>query len=249
MKLPTIFAALVISFCPLAATDLPAGLDPVHDDIIVYRSTESQRGLRYREGGAQPGFKTKGSDKRRSYIVLNMTTGDYREISYFTYDFGRMDGRRVLEKRYRYDRSDMTPASLFESDPEEKKNYLVLSLVGTGGDFNYDYDSNPGGVNISTDIETLDGRVKTQKIRTEAGVVECLAPSKIKGKTALEYENTPNDSGLRARGSFSGKRSLKFDKRLTRDALDAAAHSLEDAVLIVAAFLESKGYEDEATSG
>ena len=217
------------------------------DEIVIFRATESSRNTHYfqAEGEGEtymPGGRSKSGERQTSYVILNLTTGEYREIIYLTYFYRDGEGRRVRVRGYFADDSDHSVPALFETGPQDRRNYLVLSLGGTGDGNNFSFFDHTG---IRTEIsgETLEGRVRLQRIRTELGIVECLAPSLISGKTNYEEHRVFAD-GRTYRNAEQGRKSLRIDKRRIRDAKDAGADSLATFTDAVIAYLQSRGYEE-----
>ena len=95
--------------------------------------------------------------------------------------------------------------------------------------------------------ETLEGLMKVQRIRTDAGVVECIAPSTVRGNTGEESHNIADEPGgdEQSRGVEAGRKTLRIDKRRIAEAKNAGADSLETFQAAVTDYLESKGYEGQ----
>ena len=221
-------------------------------DIVIFRKTESTKYLSYHNayeafgamGGVTevPGGRSKYSLKRRSYIVMNTKTGEYREVRYYTYRERNVITNRLQTIRsFDYDFADRALKDLFETGAEERRNYLVLSFQGTGMGDNYTADST-GDPYYRTAIETLAGIIKLQKFKTHAGVVECFSPSRLSGSHGIEQREEFQNGTEKDRSYGTGKVSLVLDKKRTRTLLEAERVNLAGGVNFVIEFLNSKGY-------
>jgi len=259
--------------CLSLAIVAAAALSPVtsfaqSDEIAIYKSTSSEKCVEYFQGGeyeyydmeldeivteSYEGGSSKYSYKTTSYIVFAKFLGLYREVNYYSYSYRNEEGKKVKVKEYFAstgfidDYDGYTPASLFETDPTSKRNYLVASLNGTGMDFNHFADMDfpdPGDTSYGVNGETITGQIKTQKIKHATGTVECEVPSKLSGKLFSETENYSDAQDQISRYYCDGKITLKLDKARTREYIDAGGLSLADGVDAVIEYLESKGYVD-----
>ena len=125
----------LLSFC-LAAVTLAfshppsacAGA-PTSDDIIIFRAIYVERSIHwYQPEGDEPIGKNRDSYRERGYLILNLATGEYRTVNYRTDT--ELDGKRVRVRVKRYEESDgdeQMPA-IFQTGPDHRRNYLILSL-------------------------------------------------------------------------------------------------------------------------
>ena len=245
-KLSPSFALFV---CTLAAAISIVSLSnaragaPLNDDIIIFRSTQSDRSTNwFQTEGDTPIGKTRRSYRERGYLILNLTTGEYREVSYRTGSVRDQDGKRV--KSYEASDSDLQAQAMFQTGPDDRRNYLILSLIGSGMGENFTFVDPGAAMFTRVRFETLEGLMKVQKIRTDSGVVECIAPSTVRGNTGEESHNILREinGDEPCRVFETGRRSLRIDKRLIAEAKNAGADSLETFQSVVTNYLESRGY-------
>ena len=240
------YACFVLTMASASASTARAGAAS-GDDIIIFQSTHSERYTRYFQTAVQtPNAKVRGSQRVRGYVILNLTTGDFRQVEYWTETGIGPNGRRVRVKRYRADNTDSNAEAIFQTGPDDRRNYLILSLYGTGKGNNYSFSESTVNDFLYTDVnsETLEGRMRVQRIRTALGIVECMAPSTIRGATGYESQRSEPD-GRQSRFFYTGRKTLRIDKRRISEAKDQGASSVETFQDLIKAYLESRGYEND----
>lgn len=239
------------------------------DEIVIYRSTNANRCTQYIQPstyeyfdeelddfvtGIDPGGRFKYSNRNTSYVIFNKSSGEFREVNYQTTRGYDMEGKRTRTKEYFYstgyadDASGYTPSSLFETNPASKRNYLVLSLFGTGIDSSHYFEIETTGFGDDTftgvNTETVAGIIRLQKIRHDLGTLECLVPASLTGEVQRESEDYYAEDDQFIRTYCGGRKSLRLDKARTRDFIDAADVSMKAAEDAVIAYLEGRGYID-----
>ena len=253
--------ALSIALASFALPNDLSGGTISSDEIIIYRSTESSRHVEYFQGYERqefdedlgefvttqyPGGKHRYSLREQCYVILNLTSGEYRKVRFRTGYLRDRDGRRIRFRELEWQDRDSTPMALFQTGPDDRRNYMILSLLGSGRGLNFGYDDRDD-VNTFVHAETLEGRVRVQRIRTDQGVMECLAPSALRGKTGSEQHSTDGGPSDTRRYTSQGNRTLRIDKRLIRAAKDKGSTSLADFQAVVVEFLRSRGYSEGAS--
>jgi len=245
MKSANTIRTLLLSLLLVASAAFSATAE---NAIIVYKLTESSRGANYftvaslgeRDG---KGGLERTSEKATGYLILDTETGNFRQVFYFKEKREDMEGRRFTVKLMRSSSGDHVPAVFFETNPGESKNYLVFSPFGTGNGLNYEHFSNSQDTDSETNLETLAGKVKTQKLKNGDIRQECEAPSTIKGAVADEAYYSDSDDNSDDHYSSSGKKTLRLDKKRTQELLEIDDATLDDAQDSVEDYLFSKGYE------
>jgi len=234
------------------------------DEIVIYRSVQTEKCVSHyqptsyeyfdEELGEEvteevPGGRSTYRNKTTSYVIVNKTTAEYREITYYDYSYRDKFGKKVKARAYYLngDYSELDEgspfSSFFETDPEARKNYLVLSFIGTSESFDtYFTESDGFGAFSATNTDTLSGVVKTQKFNVDGERVAYLFPSTIKGDNESESESVSSDDGSINRTQCHGKRTLTLDKKRS-SATVSELKTLAEAEAEVMAYLESKGYE------
>jgi hypothetical protein len=156
---------LIISLIACVATALISGslLSGAHaggggDDIVIFRSTQSERITRYFQTSVStPDAKVREGNRATSYVILNLATGGFRELQYWTETQVDLDGKRSRVKLFRAQRFDGTAEAIFQTGPTDRRNYLILSLYGTGMGNNVSFAQNGNAVTATVTSETLEG--------------------------------------------------------------------------------------------
>jgi hypothetical protein len=205
-------------------------------DVVIYKMTVSER-FTFNESRPS-GFahlpNHRGSNRERAYVIYDRSADTFRLVYYGR---ERTYNGAPLERFRRTDSTDHPFTNAFETTYENGRDYLVLSMWGTGDGSNHSSDTGGSTIFDST-VETIEGRLKTQRLRTVLdGIVEIRVPSSMKGNGIFEKVDYLTDSTKRTQ--TIRKSGLRLDKGLT-----TAVHgmSLEDAVTSVESSLQSKGY-------
>ena len=212
------------------------------DDIVIFRSTQSDRSTSYfQTSPSTPDAKVREGNRRTSYLILNLATGEYMEVPYWTETQTDLDGKRFRAKLYFAEGITFNAAAMFQTGPTDRRNYLLLSLYGVGMGNNFSFSQSGNLVSSHVTSETLEGVMRLQRIRTALGIVECIAPSTIRGARGIETQRSEGGA-MNERRVTTGRKTLRLDKRRIREAKDAGASSLGGFQSAVTDYLESKGY-------